>query len=111
MKNKNHKYNYVIHNNEVIAISTYAGKTVRGVAKCDPRDTFNTEDGKKLAAARCNEKISKKRLARASKKLKQAEAQLREAQAHYNKMLTYRNESHTAYMEACSSVGDLKEKI
>ena len=67
------KYKFITHDNEVIAISTYAGKTVRGIAKLHPQDTFNLENGKKLAAARCNEKIAAKRFARAVKKIKEAE--------------------------------------
>ena len=45
---------------KVIAVSTYAGKVIRGVAKCDVNDTFSLEKGKKLAAARYNKKITKK---------------------------------------------------
>ena len=61
-------YKYVVTPNKVIAISTYAGRTVRGVAKCHPNDTFDEEYGKQLAAARCNEKIARKRYARACNK-------------------------------------------
>lgn len=46
---------------KVIAISSFAGKVVKGVAKCDPNDEFNLESGKKLAAARCNEKVCRRR--------------------------------------------------
>ena len=49
----------------VVAVSTYEGRTVRGVAKCDPRDEFNIEKGKMLAAARCNAKVAQKRAKRA----------------------------------------------
>ena len=58
---KEHRYKYYTNNKDVVvAVSSYAGKTVRGVAKCDPRDTFDIEKGKELAAARCNEKIAYK---------------------------------------------------
>lgn len=50
----------------VVAISTYAGKTCRGIARCSENDTFDVEYGKRLAAARCNAVVSTKRLARAS---------------------------------------------
>lgn len=70
MKNYNYKY-VVIPGKKVIAISTYAGRTVKGVAKCHPNDTFDVEFGKKLAAARCNEKISYKRFTRALNKYKE----------------------------------------
>ena len=66
------KYQYVTYTRkdgvkEVVALSTYAGKTVRGVAKCDPNDEYNMGKGMELAAARCNAKIAKKRLAAADK--------------------------------------------
>ena len=57
---------------KVVAVSTYAGRTVRGVAKCDPKDTFDIEKGKQLAAARCQAKVSSQRLKRATKKLDEA---------------------------------------
>ena len=44
MKNKIAKPKYKVFTNsknEIIAVSTYAGKTVKGVAKCDPRDSFD----------------------------------------------------------------------
>ena len=57
---------------KVVAVSTYQGKTVRGVAKVDPRDVFDLEQGKMLAAARCNQKIAQKRKNRADRELKKA---------------------------------------
>ena len=58
--------------NKVIAVSTYAGKTVKGVSKCDPRDSFDQTFGEDLAIARCSYKIAKKRVKRA--KTEQAKA-------------------------------------
>ena len=46
-------------------MSTFAGKTVVGVAHCAPADEFNIEIGKKIAAARCSVKIAEKRMKRA----------------------------------------------
>lgn len=63
------KYHYYIAGNKVIATSTYAGKTVRGVAKCAEGDTFDLEKGKRLAALRCGEKVAKKRYERAADKV------------------------------------------
>ena len=64
----NDKYTYFVADKQkkVVAVSTYAGKIVRGVAKCDPRDEFSIETGKKLAAARCNLKVATKRAKRAA---------------------------------------------
>ena len=94
------KYKYYTTNNKVIAVSTYAGKTVRGVAKCDPRDTFDLEKGKILAAKRCNEKVAKRRYARAQKRVKEAARDLQTAQDRYHKMLQYMNDAHDAYGQA-----------
>lgn len=78
---------------KVVAVSTYAGKTVRGVAKCDPKDTFDIEKGKQLAAARCQAKVSSQRLKRATKKLDEALLALEKAQQHYDNMSMYFNDS------------------
>lgn len=68
VKQMYNNYKYIETPNKVIALSTYAGKTVRGIAKCHPNDTFDVEFGRKLAAARCNAKIAAKREANAVRK-------------------------------------------
>lgn len=62
----------------VVAVSSYAGKTVKGVAKCHPNDEWDWEKGKALAIARCNEKIALKRANRATAKLNEARLELAE---------------------------------
>lgn len=93
-----YKYYFMKPKNEVdayhvIAVSSYAGKTVRGVAKCDPKDKFDIEKGKQLAAARCQAKVSTKRLKRATKKLDEALLALEKAQKFYDDMTVYFNDS------------------
>ena len=65
------KYRVFVDQNQrkVIAVSTYAGKNVKGYAKADPRDTFDIEKGTELAIARCNAKIAEKRAKRATSKV------------------------------------------
>lgn len=58
---------------KVIAVSTYAGKEIRGVAKCNPKDQFDLVLGGKLAKARCDLKIARKRHERACAKYKEAQ--------------------------------------
>lgn len=99
MKNYNYKY-VVIPGEKVIAISTYAGRTVKGVAKCHPNDTFDVEFGKKLAAARCNEKISYKRLTRALNKFKEATDECIAADAKMERMRDYVLDAGAAREEA-----------
>lgn len=81
----------------IVAVATYAGRIVKGYAKCDPRDNFDLEDGKKLAAARCRERIAAKRSKRAEQKFAEAVMQLKQAQRHYDKMSKYFDDSTKAH--------------
>lgn len=78
---------------KIIAISTYAGKTVRGVAICDKNDEFSMNKGKELAAARCALKIAEKRVQRAIAKTDEAENMLYEARNYLDRMDDYLNDS------------------
>lgn len=82
-------YRYIINNNKIFALSSYAGKTVKGIAKCDPRDEFDIEKGKKLASARCNAKVANKRYQRAEKELAAAQENLERARKFYLDKLNY----------------------
>ena len=64
---------------KIIALSTFAGKSVRGIAKCSPNDTFNEEIGKKLAQLRCDARVASKRAVRAKEKVAQARAEVEAA--------------------------------
>lgn len=87
------KYKIIKHGNEVIALSTYAGKAVKGTAKCDPRDEFNSKTGKNLAIARCACKISTKRVKHAKKKYEDAVKQYQEACKYLTKMDKYKTDA------------------
>ena len=93
------KYRYYVNGNKVIAVSTYCGKTVRGVAVCHPDDEFNLELGKRIAAARCNERVAEKRLYRASDKAMQAGLDVLKAQQHQKDMQAYYIDAY----EACEA--------
>lgn len=84
---------YVAAPNKVIAVSQYAGKRVKGYAKCDPQDEFDLEIGKKLAKLRCDEKIAEKRVKRAADKLVKATSALKDAEKHAEAMNNYFTES------------------
>ena len=107
---KNYRF-YVTSDKAVIAVSTYAGKIVRGVAKCAPSDTFSLEDGKALAAARCNLKISEKRRNRAARKLIEARAALDDAMRHVEKMKHYFEDSCVALDDANFEVRAILDKL
>ncbi len=94
------KYKFYEAGNKIIAVSTYAGRQVRGVAICHPDDNFNLDIGKQIAAARCNYKIAEKRYTRATKKYTEAMEQLMKAQQHVEDMKSYMNDSYVAMNEA-----------
>ena len=95
------KYNfYTDGKTKVVAVSTYAGKVVRGVAKCDANDTFSLEKGKELAAARCNEKIAKKRFTRAENKKREIIEENHKTVIAIKKAIRYEEDSENALIEA-----------
>ena len=104
-------YKYVVTPTKVIALSTYGGRTVRGVAKCHPGDTFNEEVGKALAAARCNEKVAAKRYARANQKYKEMCKEYQEYMNKVQKTCDYLRDSYEAYKEAKEIVSEIRSGI
>lgn len=76
------KIKFYNSDNKVIAVSSFGEQPVKGVAKCDPSDTFSLEIGKELAEARCNLKV-------ASKRAKYADAKLDEALETFNAAAAY----------------------
>lgn len=85
---------------EIIAIREYLGKTIKGSAKCDPRDAFDSSIGEELAARRCNFKIAKKRLENANIKVETAQKALAEAQVALDKALNYHEYASKEYTDA-----------
>lgn len=106
---KKFEYKYIVTPNKVIAISSYAGRTVKGVAKCHPNDTFDVEYGKALAAARCNVKIAAKRMARANEKLQEAVGNYNAAHYHFRMMQDYCFDASAAYGDALIALGNLED--
>ena len=92
---------------KVVAVSTYCGHNVRGVAKCSNEDEFDLEKGMKLAAARCNEKIAEKRVARACYKYKDAIDLHNEAIRYHDKMNAYYADAIQAREKAKNTVKEL----
>lgn len=76
---------YTDNSHIVIAICSYGGKYVRGIAKCSPSDKFNFEDGKDIARARCEAKIADKRLKKAKQRYDEAAAALNKSTAEFDK--------------------------
>ena len=102
---------YTDEKTKVVAVSTYAGKTVRGVAKCDVNDTFSLEKGKELAAARCNQKIAKKRLTRAENKRRETIKENHKIVIAIKKAICYEEDSEKALIEAENLVASILETM
>ena len=105
------KYKFFTGKNKVIAVSTYEGKPVRGVAKCSPEDTFDMNKGRELAAARCNEKIAEKRMRRADREYAKAKQAYAEAENRVNKMNDYYRDSRVALSTAHHRVFEILETM
>ena len=99
-------YKYVVMPTKVIALSTYAGRTVRGIAKCHPNDNFDEEYGKKLAAARCNAKIAEKRYARALKKYNEYVKRIHEMELECSDVCDYLRSSAEKLKAAKEELND-----
>ena len=81
----------------IVAVSSFAGKPVKGYADCHPNDEFDREYGYALAAARCAEKIAVKRCNRAYNKVDEAKALVNAAMAHLQKMKQYEADAEASY--------------
>ena len=104
------KYNIVVHQHpeytgvEIIAWSTYAGKAVYGKAICRVGDTYDEETGKKLAIARCANKIARKRLKRANKLCNEANAQIKAAMKHSENMEHYYSDARQECLDTQAEI-------
>ena len=101
------------NNLNIIAVSTFAGKTVKGIAKCHPNDKFDQEKGMEIAAARCAEKIALKRVKRAESCLEKAHKALEEAQIQVHRMEDYVNDSWQEFFDTQAYLNEIlgKEEI
>lgn len=90
---------YLAGEKKIIVVSRYAGKVVRGVAKCAPGDAFDMQKGEKLARLRCDEKISEKRVARSREAYEDACKALIKAQARVAAMKDYMDDAAAEYAE------------
>ena len=99
----------------VVAIASYAGKPVKGVAKCHPEDEWNWEKGRDLAIARCAEKIAIKRANRATSKLCEAREAMAKAVADsMNQVIDMTNyflDATAEVLEASAEVDEILAKM
>lgn len=103
---------YVDSDSNTICVSSYAGKPVRGIAKCDrTHDEFNEKDGKDLAKARCDFKIAEKRRNRAIQKYNDAMIKYNEAVKNLDRMAAYRNDASNYLEFAKDQLNEIESKM
>ena len=95
-------------NIRIVAVSSFAGKPVKGYADLHPKDEFDIEYGKALAAARCAEKIAAKRCKRAYNKVDEATAQFNAAMDHLQKMMQYEADAEANYNLASQTLAQIR---
>lgn len=102
---------YYYHDTDIIATTTYCGKPVRAVAKCNPEDEYDRLFGEDLALARLNLKVAKKRRARSFDKVEAAKKALEEAQIFYREMCGYNSAAIQEVKDAEAAIEFLMEQV
>lgn len=74
---------------KVVAVTHYAGRAVRGIAKCAPEDTFDVETGCKIAVARAEKKVARAKVRNAAEKYLQAAKVADAAEKRFDDMKQY----------------------
>lgn len=100
-----YKFYFDEKNSTIICVSSFAGKAVKGRAKCHPNDDFNEDLGKELAKLRCDLKVADKRRVHAAKKALAAHHAANYAKAHSDKMWRYYADASREFEDAADKVG------
>lgn len=95
----------------VIALTTYRGKVVKGVAKCMESDDFSLEKGKELAAARCDLKVCHKRMRRLYGKTNEVFKNLENTGRMFDKMKTSLDKSIEEYINSSNRLDDIEKSL
>ena len=105
------QYTYHVTEDKVYCITKFAGKAIKGVAKCDPEDTFNLDTGKGLSKCRCNAKIATKKHKIACDKLEEARTRLIEATKYMHIALENFNDTYKKMCEVNLELEEFENKL
>lgn len=111
MRKFEYKYKIDEEHKTIVAMSSFAGRTVAGVARCAPDDVFDVEAGKKLAAARCALKIAEKRMKRAEECHTAATRAFNYWADFKAKMESYDTDSAKAYVQAVATLAEVEKSF
>ena len=95
----------------IIAEANFAKKCVKGIAKCHPLDTMNSEDGIKLAILRCAQAIANKRVKWASKLQRKRMTEVMEAKRCFDKSTSYYLSAFSEERKIKSELNELLKKL
>lgn len=105
------KYKFIHNGKETICISSYAKKTVKGIAKASTEDVYDQKKGESLAKARCDYKVAQKRVKNAASRLAEAENLMRTITEYHEKMLQYYNDAIAERTMIKNSLESLLESL
>lgn len=97
-------------NGDIIALSYYRGKTVKGIAKCSPEDEYNEELGRKIAEARCNQAVNRHRLEGAQANCKQLIIEAENIKRKLKKATEYLVETQKQYDASVEKLNNIMEE-
>lgn len=109
--NRDINYRYIIVGKKIIAVSSFAKKPVRGVAVCSDSDHFNEANGKMLAALRCDEKVAKKRLNKATSDYYEVLEKLNNCNEEFRRVCNYLTDASRKYDEAKRATKKFSESL
>ena len=105
------KYKFIHNDRETICISSYAKKTVKGIAKASTEDIYDKEKGELLAKARCDYKVAQKRVKNAAARLLEAEDLMNTITDYYERMSNYYDDAIAERTVAKNSLESLLETL
>lgn len=112
------KFRFIEHDlpdggREVIAITSYAGSTIKARAVCAPEDmgSYDFEIGKELAHLRCEKKLTIKQLEKAYENTMKSYKAFKEAEAHYNKALKRQKRAYEAAVNITNQAAAFEGKL
>ena len=84
----------------IVAICSFAGKSIRGEAKCNPSDIMNDKIGTDLAVLRFDEKLGRRKIARAKEKRRNSAKEVRLAREAYERAMNHYSNAELYYDDA-----------
>ena len=95
----------------VICTTYYKGQIIKGIAKCDPADTFDLERGKELAYLRCRKKLLKRKVDRAVDVYSQTVEAVCTANKRRQRAIEFFNDASNEYKEITQALEELETEL